>query len=137
MGLFRKAQPDPYAGNGYYDVEPMTEASLPSVEPSEKAPGSTLNIGGNNMELKVLYPTAFCEVPAIADALMSGCTAFLNLEATDREVCRRLMDFVSGVAYCIDGNIKKVAGATYIVSPSSVDVSETDEASVGAIDPGL
>jgi FtsZ-interacting cell division protein YlmF len=57
---------------------------------------------------------------------------FLNLEATEPALCRRLMDFVSGVAYCIKGNIKKVSGSTYIVSPCSVDISETQRGVSGA-----
>ena len=132
MAFFRKAKNgtgDGYAG--YYDAPAVNPVqSTPSVgDIPEKAPGTTLNLGGNNMELKVIYPTAFGDVSEIADHLMSGRTVFLNLERTDREVRRRVMDFVSGVAYCIDGNIRRVAASTYIVSPKSVDVSETGEES--------
>lgn len=132
MAFFRKAKNgtgDGYAG--YYDAPAVNPVqSTPSVgDIPEKAPGTTLNLGGNNMELKVIYPTAFGDVSEIADHLMSGRTVFLNLERTDREVSRRVMDFVSGVAYCIDGNIRRVAASTYIVSPKSVDVSETGEES--------
>ncbi len=132
MAFFRKAKNgtgDGYAG--YYDAPAVNPVqSTPSVgDIPEKAPGTTLSLGGNNMELKVIYPTAFGDVSEIADHLMSGRTVFLNLERTDREVSRRVMDFVSGVAYCIDGNIRRVAASTYIVSPKSVDVSETGEES--------
>ena len=130
MSFFRKAKNDPKDGYaGYYDAPAVTPVQpTPSVgDIPEKAPGTTLNLGGNNMELKVIYPTAFGDVSEIADHLLSGRTVFLNLERTDREVSRRVMDFVSGVAYCIDGNIRRVAASTYIVSPKSVDVSETGE----------
>ena len=132
MSFFRKAkteQKDGYAG--YYDVPAVTPVQAqPSVgDIPEKAPGTTLNLGGNNMELKVIYPLAFGDVSEIADHLLSGRTVFLNLERTEREVSRRVMDFISGVAYCIDGNIRRVAASTYIVSPKSVDVSETGEES--------
>lgn len=130
MAFFRKAKNgtgDGYAG--YYDAPAVTPVQpTPSVgDIPEKAPGTTLNLGGNNMELKVIYPLAFGDVSEIADHLLSGRTVFLNLERTEREVSRRVMDFVSGVAYCIDGNIRRVAASTYIVSPKSVDVSETGE----------
>ena len=59
---------------------------------------------------------------------------FLNLEKAERELTRRILDFVAGVAYCVDGDIKKVSNATFIVSPSSVDVSETGYA-VSGLDP--
>lgn len=141
MSIFRKPSDEDklrsgaYSADGYYDAEPVP-AETPALNPVEKTPGSTLNLGGNSMELKVVHPKAFAEVPGIADHLLAGCTVILNLESTDRDVCRRLMDFVSGVAYCIGGSIRKVAQATYIVSPNNVDVSETERAA-GTVDPGL
>ena len=131
MSFFRKAKNDPKDGYaGYYDAPAVTPVQTPqpsAVDIPDKAPGTTLNLGGNNMELKVIYPTVFGDVSEIADHLISGRTVFLNLEKTDREVSRRVMDFVSGVAYCIGGNIRRVAASTFIVSPKSVDVSETGE----------
>ena len=134
MSLFKKTNVETYSSSDYYDAEPIgTSAPVaPAEEAPEKAPGATLNIGGAGMELKVIYPKSFAEVAQIADHLLAGRTVFLNLEATDSALCRRLMDFVSGVAYCIKGNIKKVSGSTYIVSPSSVDVSETHRGVSGA-----
>ena len=46
----------------------------------------------------------------------------LNMENTNREVARRVLDFVSGVAYAQDGKIKKVAVSTYMVTPYNVDI---------------
>ena len=134
MSLFKKNNVSTYAASDYYDAEPVPTPSgvIPSEEAPEKEPGSTLCIGGGSMELKVIYPKSFSEVAQIADHLLAGRTVFLNLEATDPALSRRLMDFVSGVAYCIKGNIKKVSGSTYIVSPSSVDVSETHRSVTGA-----
>lgn len=134
MSLFKKTNVSTYAASDYYDAEPVSTPSavIPPEESPEKEPGTTLNLGGSGMELKVIYPKSFSEVAQIADHLLAGRTVFLNLEATDAALCRRLMDFVSGVAYCIKGNIKKVSGGTYIVSPSSVDVSETHRGVTGA-----
>jgi FtsZ-interacting cell division protein YlmF len=134
MNLFKKPNVAAYAASDYYDAEPLSTPSavIPPEEAPEKEPGATLNLGGAGMELKVIYPKSFSEVAQIADHLLAGRTVFLNLEATEPALCRRLMDFVSGVAYCIKGNIKKVSGATYIVSPSSVDVSETHRGVSGA-----
>ena len=46
----------------------------------------------------------------------------LNLESTNKEVSRRLLDFLSGVAYAIDGQIKRVANSTFIITPYNVGV---------------
>ena len=58
----------------------------------------------------------------IADHLRDKRTVVLNLENTNKEVSRRILDFVSGVAYAQDGKIKKVAVSTFIVTPYNVDI---------------
>ena len=49
-------------------------------------------------------------------------TVVLNLEAANKEVCRRLIDFLSGVAYANNGQIKRVATSTFIITPYNVDI---------------
>ena len=46
----------------------------------------------------------------------------INLETTPKDVTRRLVDFLSGVAYALDGKVKKIAANTYIITPSNVDL---------------
>ena len=58
----------------------------------------------------------------IADHLRDKRTVVLNLENTNKDVSRRILDFVSGVAYAQDGKIKKVAVSTFIVTPYNVDI---------------
>ena len=62
------------------------------------------------------------EAAAIADNLNEKRTVVLNLESTNRDVARRLLDFLSGVAYANNGQIKRVANSTYIITPYNVDV---------------
>ena len=59
---------------------------------------------------------------AIADHLREKRTVVLNLESTNKDIARRLIDFLSGVAYAGDGKIKKVSANTYIITPYSVDL---------------
>jgi cell division inhibitor SepF len=56
------------------------------------------------------------------DHLKDKRTVVLNLEQTNREIARRLLDFLSGVAYANEGKIKKVANSTYIITPYNVDI---------------
>ena len=58
----------------------------------------------------------------IADHLREKRTVVLNLESTNKEIARRLLDFLSGVAYANEGKIKKVAISTYIITPYNVDI---------------
>ena len=74
-------------------------------------------------QLKVILkkPERFEEASEIADRLREKCTVVLNLESTNKDIARRLVDFLSGVAYAGDGNIQKVSANTYIITPYSVD----------------
>lgn len=90
----------------------------------EPAPTHTTYGGGNSaLELKVVRPERFDSVTQIADHLLNGRTVVLNLEATNKETARRMIDFLSGVAYSIEGNLKKVANTTYVITPGNVSVS--------------
>ena len=75
-------------------------------------------------QLKVVLvkPERFENASEIADHLKDKRTVVLNLESTNKDVARRLIDFLSGVAYAGEGKIKKVAANTYRITPYSVDI---------------
>ena len=75
-------------------------------------------------QLKVVLvkPERFENASEIADHLRDKRTVVLNLESTNKDVARRLIDFLSGVAYAGEGKIKKVAANTYIITPYHVDI---------------
>ena len=75
-------------------------------------------------QLKVVLvkPERFENASEIADHLREKRTVVLNLESTNKDIARRLIDFLSGVAYAGDGKIKKVSANTYIITPYSVDI---------------
>ena len=75
-------------------------------------------------QLKVVLvkPERFENASEIADHLKEKRTVVLNLESTNKDVARRLIDFLSGVAYAGEGKIKKVAANTYIITPYHVDI---------------
>ncbi len=95
-------------------------------QPTTPPPPASFNgisIGGNALQMKVIRPDSFACVSQIADHLLSQRTVVLNLENTNKETARRLIDFLSGVAYSIDGSLKRIANNAYIITPSNVDVS--------------
>lgn len=75
-----------------------------------------------SMQVVLVKPERFDEVTTIADHLNDGKTVVLNLEECQREVSRRVVDFLSGVAYANGGNMRKVAKNTFIVVARGVDV---------------
>ena len=91
------------------------------AEPEEK----THDNRSNGVELKVIRPESYEEVRTVADNLLAGCTVVLNVEALDKHVIFRMLDFLNGVTYCQDGEIKRVAPSTFIITPhSNVDISD-------------
>lgn len=75
-------------------------------------------------QLKVVLvkPEHFEDATTVADHLNEKRTVVLNLESTNKDVSRRLIDFLSGVAYANNGQIKRVANSTYIITPYNVDI---------------
>ncbi len=101
----------------------------PVYSPKKEAPAKlikskTINYSQNNNGLQVVLvkPDRFDEVTSIADHLNEGKTVVLNLEESAREVSRRIVDFLSGVAYANGGNMRKVAKNTFIIVARGVDV---------------
>ena len=70
------------------------------------------------MKLVVMRPERFEDAAAIADQMRRRSSIVLNLEATPRETARRLVDFLSGAAYALEGRIRRIAAGTYIITPA-------------------
>ena len=74
------------------------------------------------LNVVLVKPERFENASEIADHLKDKRTVVLNLESTNKDIARRLIDFLSGVAYAGEGKIKKVAANTYIITPYHVDI---------------
>ncbi|MBQ9745959.1 MAG: cell division protein SepF [Clostridia bacterium] len=113
------------------NVEEDVDDGLYPIE--EEGEGDNLDINRQNtvtrdgiggaIELKVVKPERYGNVKQIADHLLNHRTVVLNLESTNKETAKRLLDFLSGVAYSIDGQLKRVATNTFVITPCNVDVS--------------
>ncbi len=110
---------------GYYDDQGEPDMNdMQDNTPTIGGSGYDIMGGGSAIELKVVKPQSFEDSAQVADHLLSKRTVVLNLEDTNKEAARRILDFLTGVAYSIGGSIKKVATSAYVVTPSNVDVSE-------------
>ena len=111
-----------------FEEDEEMETVTPSPAKEQSAPAQSSPAFGKAsapaaLELKVVRPESFDAVTAIADHLINRCTVVLNLEATNKETAKRLIDFLSGVAYSIHGSVRRVATNTFVITPSNVGVS--------------
>jgi FtsZ-interacting cell division protein YlmF len=120
-------------------VTPVQPAQEPVINPMGAAPVNTgmggysvneiptpITMGGvadsSKYRVVLVKPERFADASTIADHLNAKRTVVLNLESTNKEVSRRLVDFLSGVAYANNGEMKRVAASTYIITPFNVDI---------------
>lgn len=102
---------------------PSAYDSIASETISSRRSNKVVNINATTQLAVVLVkPDRFENAAEIADHLKDKRTVVLNLEQTNKDVARRLVDFLSGVAYANEGKIKKVANSTYIITPYNVDI---------------
>jgi cell division inhibitor SepF len=74
------------------------------------------------LQVVLVKPESFDNATEIADHLNAKRTVVLNLESTEKDVARRLVDFLCGVAYANGGKIQRVANSTFIITPYNVDM---------------
>ena len=139
MGLFNEFRKltRPYDDeDDFEDFQPKKSEDLPpaprtTAQARSSYGGFEEQRGGNKvvaihataqLQVALRKPEKFEEAAGIADQLRERITIVLNLEGTKPDIQRRLVDFLSGVAYAQDGKIKKVAVNTYLITPYNVDL---------------
>ena len=94
-----------------------------SAEGKQGRSNKVVNIHATTqLQVVLVKPERFEDASGIADHLNGKRTIVLNLESANKDVTRRLIDFLSGVAYANNGQIKKVANSTYIITPYNVGI---------------
>ena len=119
-----------YPEDDYYEDEEEMELPQTREEPEytvpardEKRSNKVVNIHATTqLQVVLVKPERFEDASGIADHLNAKRTIVLNLEQANRDVTRRLIDFLSGVAYANNGQIKRVANSTYIITPYNVGI---------------
>lgn len=119
-----------YDEYGYADEENEDEYEEPAQEREREVGGKSkvVNISAKaKLQVGIFKPERFGEdTRNIADELIKTHTVVLNLEDTNKDMARRIIDFLSGVAYANHGKIKRVATSTYIIFPANVDLTGDD-----------
>lgn len=146
MGRFKSILKTPeeevaYDEEYYDDTEAMDadgeDDEMDYDEPEDQAEEQSSSAGGSNNVISIHDPSAVQfvlfkpesfdpSVKEMANELMKRNTVILNVEDTNKDVSRRIIDFLGGVAYANNGNVKKVAEDTFIIMPSNVTLSGQD-----------
>ena len=104
-------------------VSKATETPEQFAADNAKRSNKVVNIHATaQLQVVLVKPERFEDASAVADHLNAKRTVVLNLEQTNKDIARRLLDFLSGVAYANEGKIKKVAISTYIITPYNVGI---------------
>lgn len=123
---------DEYYDDEYDEEEDEAPAASKREDPyvsyeTPKRNNKVVNIHATTqLQVVLVKPERFDDASSIADHLNAKRTVVLNLESANKDVARRLIDFLSGVAYANDGQIKKVANSTYIITPYNVGIMGDD-----------
>jgi cell division inhibitor SepF len=107
------------------DDNVISSASTASVGADRPGSGKVVNLHNAStaaLQVVLVKPDRFDAVGDIANHLREKHAVVLNLESASKDVARRLVDFLSGCAFALDGKIKKVAVSTYIIAPYNVDL---------------
>ena len=132
MKNFIGAADDEYDDEMDFIKNEKSEAALDAEAFDYDAPVSSAGSRKNNkvvnihattqLQVVLVKPERFDDASSVADHLNEKRTVVLNLESTNKDVARRLVDFLSGVAYANNGQIKRVAASTFIITPYNVDI---------------
>lgn len=127
----------PYEDEPDDDYDQYDDVPETFPEPKKERPRDSVSYGSDmdrrsnkvvnihtttQLQVVLVKPERFDNASEIADHLRYKRTVVLNLESTNKDIARRLLDFLSGVAYANEGQIKKVALSTFIITPYNVDI---------------
>ena len=79
-------------------------------------------VSSNKVQLVLVRPESFNDAPTIAANMRAKKAVVLNLEGVEKNLARRIVDFLSGCGYALDGSVKKVSQSTYVFCPQNMEV---------------
>ncbi len=105
------------------DQEPEEEYQAPVEQPPVPAPTPTRGLGGiENNKMILFEPRAYSESQQIANYLKSNNAVIVNLKRVTPDQAKRIVDFISGTLYAIEGGLEKLGGGIFLCTPKDVPV---------------
>lgn len=103
-----------------YTAKTVKRGSSPAASTGDKIVSIHTNV---NMEVVIAYPKVVDDTSSISEHLKDNKTVVVNLEGVDREETQRIVDFLSGVAYALDGEFQSISNRIFIAAPRSVNIT--------------
>lgn len=102
----------------------VSKPQIEAVSTAKKSNVVNLHTATASLPMKVVVvePTSYDEVQDICNNLKSKKPIIINFENIDKDVARRMVDFISGAVFALDGTIQKVSNGIVVVAPSNVDI---------------
>jgi len=91
-------------------------------------PVTSGNGAGSDLQVHLVVPKSFNDAQQIADQFKGSIPVILNLQQTDADLAKRLIDFASGLTYALDGGMQRIADKVFLLTPRNVDVSAEERA---------
>ncbi len=101
---------------------PVVPVSVPVSAPASGFTGAVLNRSANKQEVVLFRPGSFNDTTKAADDLKANKAVIVNMENVDKAMARRVVDFLSGCVYALEGDVKKIAQSAYLFCPHNVGV---------------
>ena len=106
-----------------FSFESMAPVTPVSSAPARDFGGKVLNMSsGNKQEVVLFRPNSFNDTSKAADDLKNRKAVIVNMENVDKAMARRVVDFLSGCVYALDGDVKKIAQSAYLFCPHNMDI---------------
>ena len=122
--------PDLPADTSALDLDLPTAPPAPQAQDAEPQPQRRPAVQEISQPQRTkpvtVTPQSFGDAKHVADEFRAGVPVIMNLQGVDRDVARRLIDFASGICYCLDGSMEKAAPQVFLLTPSTAEVSDDD-----------
>lgn len=127
-GLFGmdSAEPEEYEDEDIYDYDNEQEEEEDKKIFGRKNNGKVVNMQQsqpNAIKMVISQPTTFEQSDEICSFLKERKSVIVNLEYVNKDVARRIVDFISGGVYALDGYIQKVSNSIFLVAPSNYEIT--------------
>ena len=119
----RTRRPSPFASAASTAAPAAAAAPTAPAASTPSFGGQVLNMNAGKQEVVLFHAKTFDDAAKAADELCKRKAVILNMENVDKALTRRVVDFLSGAVYALDGRVKKVAQSTYLFCPHNMDIS--------------